>query len=134
MAVVITGMLILQWNAVFYNIIAALISLLLLSFLILSSKMNYRYSYKNYYYLQFVAVLFLAAVFLYGFRIHLNEIIWFALIATSIFVIIKYMEIISFFSDWKRGKTWAWKLLGLAVLLWILGKGFLYVSALLFSS
>jgi len=134
MAVVITGILILQWNAIFYNIIAALISLLLLSFLILSSKMNYRYSYKNYYYLQFVAVLFLAAVFLYGFRIHLNEIIWFALIATSIFVIIKYMEIISFFSDWKRGKTWAWKLLGLAVLLWILGKGFLYVSALLFSS
>jgi hypothetical protein len=133
-AIVVAAVLILQWSAVFYPVIAALIGLLLLSFLVLSSKLNYRYNYKNYYYLQFVTVLFLAVVFLYGFYIHLNEIIWFSLIATSIFIVIKYMEVISFFSDWKRGKTWAWKLLGLAVVLWLLGKGILYVSKILFVS
>jgi len=132
MTVFIAAILVFQCNTIFYNIIAALISLLLLSFLILSSKMNYRYSFKNYYYLQFVTIFFLAVVFLYGLHIHFNEIIWFALIGASIFIIIKYAEIISLFSDWKRGKTWAWKLLGLAVLLWLLGKGFLFVSQFLF--
>ncbi|SMP03683.1 hypothetical protein [Flavobacterium hercynium] len=120
--------LVLQWNPVFYNVIAALISLLLFSFLILSSKFNYRYNFANYYYLQFITILFLGAVFMYGFHIRLSEIVWFSLIAGSIYIMIKYFEIFSFFSDWKRSKAWAWKLLGFAVLLWLLAKAILYVS------
>lgn len=131
-AVIITVALVLRWSSVFYNIIAALIALLLISFLIISSKMNYRYDFKNYYYLQFLTVLFLASVFLYGFYLHLNEIIWFFLIGVSLFIILKYLETISFLSDWKRGKAWAWKLLGLAGLLWLLGNGILYVFKMLF--
>lgn len=131
-ALVITVLLVCQWNAVFYNVIAALLSLLLLSFLILSLKANFKHSYNNYYYLQFLTVLFLAVVFLYGFYIRLNEIIWFLLIAASVFVILKYFEVFSFFSGWKRGKAWAWKLLGLAGLLWLLGKGLLCVSKVIF--
>ncbi|MCP2026945.1 large-conductance mechanosensitive channel [Flavobacterium sp. HSC-32F16] len=133
LAIVVTIILVFQWNSIFYNVIAALISLLLLSLLIMSSKMNFRYSYKNYYYLQFLTILFIVLVFLYSYSIHLNEIIWFSLIAASLFIIIKYLEIISFFSDWKRGKSWAWKLMGLSGLLWLLGKGILYVSTFLFS-
>lgn len=132
-AVIVVVILALQWNSIFYNVIAALISLLLLSFLILSSKMNYRSSFRNYYYLQLITVLFFGMVFIYGFYVHLNEILWFSIIGAMLFIVIKYLEIVSFFSDWKRGKTWAWKLLGLAVLLWILGKGILYVSKMLYN-
>jgi len=121
-----------QQNVVFNNIISALVSLLLLSFLILSSKINHKYSIKNYKYLQFITAIFLLTVLAYGYFAHLNEIIWFSLIGISLFIILKYLEIFSFFSDWKRGKAWAWKLMGLAGLLWLLGKGILYVSKLVF--
>ena len=131
-AVAATVVLILQHNSLFYNVIAALISLLTLSFLILSLKMNYKYDFRNYYYLQFVTVVFLSLIFLYGFDNHLNEIVWFSLIGASIYIIIKYFEIFSFFSDWKRSKAWAWKLLGTAALLWLLAKGILYVSKILY--
>jgi len=43
------------------------------------------------------------------------------------------MEAFSFFSDWKRGRGWAWKLLGLALLLWLMGKGILFVSKQIFA-
>lgn len=76
-AIAVTFLLVFQWNSIFYNVITALISLLLLSFLILSSKINFRYSYKNYYYLQLLTVFCLALVFEYGFYFRLNEIIWF---------------------------------------------------------
>lgn len=132
-AVILTVVLILQWNAVFYNVIAAFISLEIFAFLILSSKENHKYNLGNYYYLQFVVVLFLVLMFLYGYQINSNEIIWFSLIGSCVFVILKYLEIFSFFSSWKRGNSWAWKLLGLAALLWSLGQGILYFSKLLFA-
>lgn len=133
-ALVAVVLLILQDNSLFYNVISALISLLTISFLILSLKMNYRYDFRNYYYLQFVTVLFLSLIFLYGFNYHLNEIVWFSLIGTSAYLVIKYFEIFSFFSDWKRSKAWAWKLLGAAALLWLLAKGILYVSKILYGA
>ena len=132
-AAVATLGLVCQNNSILYNVISALISLLILSFLILSSKMNYRYDFRNYYYLQFVTVLFLSLAFLYGFNNHLNEIVWLSLIGTSVYVVVKYFEIFSFFSDWKRSNAWAWKLLGTAILLWLLAKGILYVSKILWS-
>ncbi|WP_343613590.1 hypothetical protein [Flavobacterium sp.] len=133
-AIVVTLILVFQWNPIFYNVITALMSLLLLSLLILSSKTNFRYySFKNYYYLQVLTVIFLTGIFLYGFYLQLNEIIWFSLIGACLFIVLKYFEIISFFSNWKRGEAWAWKLLGLAGLLWLLGKGILYVSKLLYA-
>ncbi|MNK53637.1 hypothetical protein D3C87_726010 [compost metagenome] len=131
-AVVVTTLLVLQENLVFYNITSALISLLILSFLILSLKMNHKHSLRNYYFIQFVTFLFLSTVFMYGFYFQLNEVIWFAIIGSILFLIIKYMEAFSFFSDWKRGRGWAWKLLGLALLLWLMGKGVLYVSKQIF--
>lgn len=127
-AVVLTVVLVLQWNAVFYNVIAALMSLEIFAFLILSSKVNHKYNLRNYYYLQFITVLFLVLVFLYSCQINSNEIIWFSLVGICLFVILKYLEIFSFFSSWKRGRAWAWKLLGLAALLWLLGKGILFIS------
>ena len=133
-AVVVTIVLALQESLIFYNIIPALISLLILSFLILSLKMNHKHSLRNYCFVQFVTFLFLIAVFIYGFNLQLNEVIWFAIIGSTLYVIIKYMEIFSFFSDWKRGKGWAWKLLGLALLLWLMGKGILYFSKMLFEA
>ncbi|WP_238990008.1 hypothetical protein [Flavobacterium sharifuzzamanii] len=132
-AVVVTIVFTLQENLIFYNIISALISLLILSFLVLSLKMNHKHSSRNYYFIQFVTFLFLSAVFIYGFNLQLNEVIWFAIIGSTFYVIIKYMEIFSFFSDWKRGKGWAWKLLGLALLLWLMGKGILFVSKQIFA-
>jgi hypothetical protein len=132
-AVVLTLVLILQWNAIFYNVIAAFISLEICSFLILSLKMNHKHSFRNYYFIQFVTFLFLSAVFLYGFYFGLNEVIWFVIIGSTLFVIIKYMEAFSFFSNWKRGKGWAWKLLGLAALFWLLGKGILFLSKQIFT-
>ncbi|QLC67999.1 hypothetical protein LPB248_08430 [Flavobacterium sp. LPB0248] len=131
-AIVVTILFVLQENLIFSNIISALLSLLILSFLILSLKMNHKRSLRNYYFIQFVTFLFFSAVFMYGFYFQLNEVIWFAIIGSTIFVIVKYMEAFSFFSDWKRGKGWAWKLLGLALLLWVMGKGILYVSKQMF--
>ncbi|WP_239452991.1 hypothetical protein [Flavobacterium tistrianum] len=132
-AVVVTIVFAWQESLVFYNIISALISLLILSFLILSLKMNHKHSSRNYYFIQFVTFFFLCSVFIYGFYLHLNEVIWFAIIGSTLFIIIKYMEVFSFFSDWKRGRGWAWKLLGLALLLWLMGKGILYLSAQIFT-
>ncbi|MBO9583488.1 MAG: hypothetical protein J7574_04945 [Flavobacterium sp.] len=123
-----------QENSLFNNVISALISLLTMSFLILSLKMNYKYDFRNYYYLQFVTILFLSLAFWYGFKNHFNEIVWFSLIGTSVYIIIKYFEIFSFFSDWKRSKAWAWKLLGTAALLWLLAKGILYVSKIIYQA
>ncbi|MEN2489205.1 hypothetical protein AAYQ05_15510 [Flavobacterium sp. B11] len=131
-AIVATILFVLQENRTFSNIISALLSLLIVSFLILSLKMNHKHSLRNYYFIQFVTFLFLSAVFMYGFYFQLNEVIWFAIIGSTLFVIVKYMEAFSFFSDWKRGRGWAWKLLGLALLLWIMGKGILCVSKQIF--
>lgn len=131
-ALIAVIVLALQWNPIFYNVISALTALLLFSFLILSTKENYRISFRNYYYLQFVTVLFLSAVFLYGLYVRINEVIWFAIIGTSIYIMIKYLELFSFFPNGKTSKTWAWKLLGAAALLWLMGKGILYVSKVLF--
>lgn len=132
-AVIVTIVLALQENLIFYNIISALIGLLILSFLILSLKMNHKYSFRNYYFIQLVTLLFFSAVFMYGFYLHLNEVIWFTIIGSTLFIILKYMEAFSFFSDWKRGRGWAWKLLGLALLLWLMGKGILFVSKQIFA-
>ncbi|MET3027185.1 hypothetical protein ABXT06_10935 [Flavobacterium sp. UW10123] len=131
-AVLVTATLVLQWNPAFYNVIAAFISLEIFAFLILSLKANHKYNLGNYYYLQFVTLLFLILVFSYGGQTSSNEIIWFSIVGACLFVILKYLEIFSFFSSWKRGKAWAWKLLGLAALLWLLGKGILYVSKQIF--
>ncbi|WP_242410220.1 hypothetical protein [Flavobacterium sp. Root901] len=131
-ALIAVIVLVLQWNPIFYNVISALTALLLFSFLILSTKENYRISFRNYYYLQFVTVLFLSAVFLYGLYVRINEVIWFAIIGTSIYIMIKYLELFSFFPNEKTSKTRAWKLLGAAALLWLMGKGILYVSKVLF--
>ena len=133
-AVIVAIVLALQENLIFYNIISALIGLLILSFLILSLKMNHKYSFRNYYFIQLVTLLFFSAVFMYGFYLHLNEVIWFTIIGSTLFIILKYMEAFSFFSDWKRGRGWAWKLLGLALLLWLMGKGILYFSKVLFET
>ncbi|URM38336.1 hypothetical protein [Flavobacterium anhuiense] len=132
-AVIVTIVFALQENLIFYNIISALIGLLIFSFLILSLKMNHKYSLRNYYFIQLVTLLFFSAVFMYGFYLHLNEVIWFTIIGSTLFIILKYMEAFSFFSDWKRGKGWAWKLLGLALLLWLMGKGILFVSKQIFA-
>ncbi|WP_240628183.1 hypothetical protein [Flavobacterium anhuiense] len=132
-AVIVTIVFALQENLIFYNIISALIGLLILSFLILSLKMNHKYSFRNYYFIQLVTLLFFSAVFMYGFYLHLNEVIWFTIIGSTLFIILKYMEAFSFFSDWKRGRGWAWKLLGLALLLWLMGKGILFVSKQIFA-
>ncbi|WP_237718551.1 hypothetical protein [Flavobacterium sp. F52] len=132
-AVIVAIVLALQENLIFYNIISALIGLLILSFLILSLKMNHKYSFRNYYFIQLVTLLFFSAVFMYGFYLHLNEVIWFTIIGSTLFIILKYMEAFSFFSDWKRGRGWAWKLLGLALLLWLMGKGILYLSTQIFT-
>lgn len=131
-ALIVVIALIFQNNSLLYNVISALLVLLLISFLILSSKFNYRYHFGNYYYLQFIIMLFLGLIFGYGFKHHFNEIVWFSLLGTSTYIMIKYFEIFSFFSDWKRGKAWAWKLLGAALLLWLLAKGILYVSKVIF--
>lgn len=133
-AVIVTIVLALQENLIFYNIISALIGLLILSFLILSLKMNHKYSFRNYYFIQLITLLFFSTVFIYGFYLQLNEVIWFAIIGSTLFIILKYMEAFSFFSDWKRGRGWAWKLLGLALLLWLMGKGILFVSKQIFAA
>ncbi|WP_228526509.1 MULTISPECIES: hypothetical protein [unclassified Flavobacterium] len=128
LALIITVGFILQSNPLFYYIIIALITLLIMSFLILSLKENYKRNYKNYYYMQFVTIAFFIAVLLYSFYVRSGEIIWVALIGTSIYIIIKYWEIPTFFNNWRKKTTWTWGFLGMAVLLWLLAKGILYIS------
>ena len=114
MAVVIDGILILQWNAVFYNIIAALISLLLLSFLILSSKMNFRYSYKNYYYLQFVSCSFSCGCFFIWFSYSLKRNYLGFINRNKYIYCYKIFGDSNIFFSWKRSRTSAWGFLGMA--------------------
>ncbi len=130
LALIIDGLFIGQHNPLFSYVIIALTSLLIISFLLLSLKENFKYNYKNYYYLQFITVLFLSSVLFYSFYIHSGELIWASLIGGSIYIIIKYWEIPTFFISWKRSKMSAWGFLGMAVLLWLLAKGILYVSAI----
>lgn len=127
-ACVIDGFLIAQQNPVFSYVIVALTSLLIISFLLLSLKHNFKYNYKNYYYLQLITVLFLSFTLFYSFYIHSAEMIWASLIGTSVYIIIKYWEIPTFFISWKRSRMSAWGFLGMALLLWLLAKGILYVS------
>jgi hypothetical protein len=79
-----------------------------------------------------VTTLFFVAVLFYSFQIHLAEMIWASLIGVSIFIVIKYWEIPTFFFSWKRSNTWTWGFLGMAALLWLLAKGILYVSGMLY--
>lgn len=132
LALLIDGFLIVQQNPVFSYFITALTSLLMISFLLLSLKENFKKNYKNYYYLQFITVLFLSSVLYYSFYMHSGEMIWASLIGTSIYIIIKYWEIPTFFIDWKRSKMSTWGFLGMAVLLWLLAKGILYVSGIMY--
>ncbi|MCV9927286.1 hypothetical protein OIU83_06460 [Flavobacterium sp. LS1R49] len=114
-------------------VITALTSLLIISFLILSLKVNYQHNYKNYFYLQFVIILFFLSVLLYSYHIQSGEMIWVSLLGACIFIVIKYWEIPTFFFSWKRRNgSMAWGFLGMAVLLWLLAKGILYVSHLLY--
>ncbi|MCD0468354.1 hypothetical protein [Flavobacterium sp. JAS] len=132
LALIINGLFIGINNSLFSYIIVALTSLLIISFLLLSLKENFKHNYKNYYYLQFITVLFLVAVLFYSFYIHSGEMIWASLVGTSIYIIIKYWEIPTFFISWKRSKTSTWGFLGMAVLLWLLAKGILYVSGIMY--
>jgi hypothetical protein len=118
LGLIIDGLFIIQHNPLFSYVIIALTSLLIISFLLLSLKENFKYNYKNYYYLQFITVLFLSSALFYSFYIHSAEMIWASLIGTSIYIVIKYWEIPTFFISW------------MAVLLWLLAKGILYVSAI----
>ncbi|MFH7016732.1 hypothetical protein [Flavobacterium sp. FlaQc-47] len=131
-ALLIDGFLIGQHNPVFSYVIIALNSMLIISFLLLSLKHNFKYNYKNYYYLQFITIAFLSFTLYYSFYVHSGEMVWASLIGISVYIIIKYWEIPTFFISWKRSRLSAWGFLGMAVLLWILAKGILYVSSLLY--
>ncbi|MFZ0599211.1 MAG: hypothetical protein WAM46_19650 [Flavobacterium sp.] len=131
-ALLIDGFLIGQHIPVFSYIIIALNSMLIISFLLLSLKHNFKYNYKNYYYLQFITIAFLSFTLYYSFYVHSGEMVWASLIGISVYIIIKYWEIPTFFISWKRSRLSAWGFLGMAVLLWILAKGILYVSSLLY--
>ncbi|WP_245176838.1 hypothetical protein [Flavobacterium aquidurense] len=131
-ALVILGFFIAQHNPLFSYVITALASMLIISFLILSLKHNFKDNYKNYYYLQIITILFLSATLFYSFYIHSGEMIWASLVGTSIYIIIKYWEIPTFFMSWKRSRRSAWGFLGMAVLLWLLAKGILYVSKIVY--
>lgn len=132
LGLIINGLFIGINNSLFSYVIVALTSLLIISFLLLSLKENFKHNYKNYYYLQFITVLFLVAVLFYSFYIHSGEMIWASLVGISIYIIIKYWEIPTFFINWKRSKTSTWGFLGMAVLLWLLAKGILYVSGIMY--
>ncbi|MEP6805029.1 MAG: hypothetical protein ABI892_10950 [Flavobacterium sp.] len=131
-ALIIDGFLIGQHNPVFSYVIIALNSMLIISFLLLSLKHNFKYNYKNYYYLQFITIAFLSFTLYYSFYVHSGEMVWASLIGISVYIIIKYWEIPTFFISWKRSRLSAWGFLGMAVLLWILAKGILYVSGILY--
>lgn len=132
LALIIDGFFIVQHNVLFSYIIIALTSLLIISFLIISLKENFKRNYKNYYYLQFITILFLVSTLVYSFQVRSGELIWASLIGTSIYIVIKYWEIPAFFISWKRNRASAWGFLGMAVLLWILAKGILYISGMLY--
>lgn len=117
-----------QSGIVLSYFITALTSLLVVSFLILSLRANYKYNYKNYIYLQFVAVFFFLSILLYSFYNKSLEMIWVSLIGVCMFMIIKYWEIVMSYFSWNsRNRKWAWGFLGMAVLLWILAKGILFI-------
>lgn len=132
LGLIINGLFIGINNSIFLYVIVALTSLLIISFLLLSLKENFKRNYKNYYYLQFITVLFFVAVLFYSFYIHSSEMIWASLVGTSIYIIIKYWEIPTFFISWKRSRMSAWGFLGMAILLWLLAKGILYVSRMMY--
>lgn len=132
LAIAIDGFFIIQNNPLFSYVIIALTSLLVISFLILSLKENFKRNYKNYYYIQIIIILFLVSTLFYSFYIHSGEMIWASLVGTSVYIVIKYWEIPTFFISWKRNRTSAWGFLGMAVLLWLLAKGILYISAMLY--
>lgn len=132
LGLIINGLFIGINNSLFSYVIVALTSLLIISFLLLSLKENFKRNYKNYYYLQFITVLFFVAVLFYSFYIHSSEMIWASLVGTSIYIIIKYWEIPTFFISWKRSRMSAWGFLGMAILLWLLAKGILYVSRMMY--
>lgn len=132
LALTIDGLFLVLNNPLFSYVVIALTSLLIISFLILSLKENFKRNYKNYYYIQFITILFLVLVLLYSFHIHSGEMIWASLVGTSIYIVIKYWEIPTFFISWKRNRTSAWGFLGMAVLLWLLAKGILFVSGMLY--
>jgi hypothetical protein len=134
LALFFDAILLSQSSIILSYIITALTSLLIVSFLILSIKANYSRNYKNYFYLQFVTVLFFSSVLFYSFSIKSGEMIWVSLIGVCIFIVIKYWEIPTFFFSWKRRNgSWAWGFLGMAALLWLLAKGILYVSKMLYA-
>ncbi|MEN2399640.1 hypothetical protein GKZ90_0007620 [Flavobacterium sp. MC2016-06] len=133
LALIVDVVFVFQKNSLFTYLITALTTLLILSFLILSLKENYKYNYKNYYYLQFITVAFFGVVLLYSFHVQSAEIIWVSLIGISIFVIIKYWEIPTFFITWKRKNSWIWGFLGMAALLWLMAKGILYITEVLYA-
>lgn len=117
-----------QSSEVLSYFITALTSLLTASFLILSLKVNYKHNYKNYIYLQFVTVLFLLSVLICSFYIQSVEMIWVGLIGLCVFVIVKYWEVVMHYFSWnRRAGKWAWSYLGMAVLLWLLAKGILFL-------
>lgn len=132
-ALFIDGFLISQHKPVFSYVIIALTSLLILSFLLVSLKDNFKHNYKNYYYLQLITFLFLSFSLFYSFYRNSAEMIWASLIGMSIYIVIKYWEIPTFFISWKKSKTVTWGFLGMALLLWILAKGILYVSEMLYA-
>jgi len=132
LALIIGGLLVWLQNPVFSYMIVALVSLLLISFLLLSLKDNFKRNYKNYYYLQFITILFFTTVLMYSFTIRSAQMIWVSLIGVSVYIVIKYWEIPTFFFSWKRSNTWTWGFLGMAVLLWLLAKGILHVSQMLY--
>ncbi len=128
LALIIDVVFIIQANILIYYIIIALTTLLIMSFLILSVKENYKYDYRNYYYIQCITIAFFLSVLWYSYHVRSGEMIWVALIGASIFIIIKYWEIPTFFISWKRSRGWTWGFLGMAALLWLLAKGILYIS------
>lgn len=127
LALIIDVVLVGQSNILFSYLITALTTLLIMAFLVLSLKENYRNNYKNYYYLQIVVAVFFAIVLFYSFDVRSPELIWVSIIGASIFILIKYWEIPSFFINWKKS-NYTWGFLGMAVLLWLLAKGILFVS------
>ncbi|MCV9931411.1 hypothetical protein OIU80_03890 [Flavobacterium sp. LS1R47] len=128
LALFIDAIFLYQSGIILSYFVTALTSLLIVSFLILSLKVNYKHNYKNYIYLQFVAVFFFLLVLLYSFYNQSLEMIWVSLIGVCVFVIIKYWEIVMFYFSWnRRNRKWAWGFLGMAVLLWGLAKGILYI-------
>lgn len=128
LALLVDGVFLYQSSVVLSYFVTALTSLLITSFLILSLKINYKNSYKNYIYLQLVTVLFLFFILIYSFYTQSAEMIWISLIGVCIFIIIKYWEIVMFYFSWdRRNRKWAWGFLGMAVLLWLLAKGILYI-------